>query len=150
MSEPATFRVGVVVERRPSSSPWAEHAWRVAAIVPEAPGTPDGHVLGQDGDVTLIYAGSGDVEFHRVETANYRDNLASGQAGLWVTLALLPDAPGIRLVAVTADPAEGESMTEIGDLLVEVAPMPPELAEHLAEFVRMHHVERVFIKRKRD
>lgn len=144
------FRVGVVVERRPSSSPWADHAWRIAAIVPEAPGTPDGHVLGQEGDVTLIYAGSSDVEFHRVETANYRDNLASGRAGLWVTLSLLPEEPGIRLIAVTADPAEGESMTEIGDHLVEVAPMPPEMAERLAEFVRVHHVERAFIKRKRE
>ncbi|UIJ73191.1 DUF3305 domain-containing protein [Aurantimonas sp. HBX-1] len=150
MIDRPAFRVGVVVERRPSSSPWAEHAWRIAAIVPEAPGTPDGQVLGSDGDATLIYAGSTEVEFHRVETANYRDNLATGQAGLWVTLALLSEEPGIRLIAVTADPAEGESMTEIGDLLVEVAPMPPEMAERLAEFVRVHHVERKFIKRRRD
>ncbi|WP_246232475.1 DUF3305 domain-containing protein [Aurantimonas aggregata] len=150
MADTPAFRVGVVVERRPSSSPWAEHAWRIAAIVPEAPGTPDGQVLGQEGEVALIYAGSTEVEFHRVETANYRDNLSSGQAGLWVTLALLTEAPGIRLVAVTADPAEGESMTEIGDQLVEVAPMPPEIAESLAEFVRVNHVERKFFKRRRD
>jgi hypothetical protein len=150
MAEMPSFRVGVVVERRPSSSPWAVHVWRIAAIVPEAAGTSDGQVLGQEGDVTLIYAGSADVGFHRVETGNYRDNLASGQAGLWVTLAIEPDDPGIRLIAVTADPAEGESMTEIGDRLVEVAPMPPEMAERLAEFVRVHHVERKFFKRKRE
>ena len=144
------FRVGVVVERQPSSSPWADYAWRVAAIVPEAPGTEDGHILGREGDVALIYAGSAEVEFHRVETGNYRDNLASGRASLWVMLASTTEEPGIRLVSVTADPAEGEAMTGAGDILVEVAAMPRDIAERLALFVQTHHVERVFTKRKRD
>ncbi|MEF2549870.1 DUF3305 domain-containing protein [Aurantimonas sp. A2-1-M11] len=144
-----TFRVGVLVERRPSKSPWIDHAWRVAAIIPEAVGTDPGHVLGGEGDAVILYAGARAVEFHRGETGNYRDNLTSGRPGLWVTLALSDEEPGIRLVSVTADPAEGESLTEIGDLMVEVAPMPPEIAERLAQFVEAHHVERVFTKRKR-
>ncbi|WAJ30784.1 DUF3305 domain-containing protein [Antarcticirhabdus aurantiaca] len=145
-----TFRVGVVVARRPSASPWTQHSWRVAAIVPEAPSLGAGQVLGEEGAETMIYAGTGEVEFHRVETANYRDNLVAGRPSLWVTLEPVDGEPGIRLVAVTADPAEGESMTEAGELLVEVAPMPPEMAEALAAFVREHHVERVFTKRKRE
>ena len=145
-----TFRVGVVVERRPSKSPWVDHAWRIVAIIPEAIGTEPGHVLGHDGDAVLLYAGARSVEFHRVETGNYRDNLTSGSPGLWVTLALTDEEPGIRLISVTADPAEGESLTEIGDLMVEIAPMPPEIAERLAAFVETHHVERVFTKRKRQ
>lgn len=145
-----TFRIGVVVERRPSSSPWADFAWRVMAIVPEAPGTADGHILGREGDATLIYAGSAEVEFHRVETGNYRDNLASGRASLWVMLSRSSEDPGIRLVSVTADPAEGEAMTEAGDIMVEVAAMPQDIAERLALFVQTHHVERVFTKRKRN
>jgi hypothetical protein len=144
------FRVGVVVERRPSSSPWATHAFRVVAIVPEAADMADGHVLGTEGDAAMLYAGSADVEFHRVETGNYRDNLATGEAMLWVTLSIEDTAAGIRLLSVTADPAEGEAMTEAGGLMVDVAPMPPEIAERLADFVRTHHVERVFRKRKRE
>lgn len=145
-----TFRVGVIVERKPSSSPWTDYAWRVAAIVPEAPGTRDGHILGREGGVALIYAGSAEIEFHRVETGNYRDNLATGRANLWVMLARSSEEPGIRLVSVTADPAEGEAMTEAGDILVEVAAMPRDIAERLALFVETHHVERVFTKRKRN
>ncbi|WP_224005848.1 DUF3305 domain-containing protein [Aureimonas sp. SA4125] len=147
MSGP-NFRVGVVVERRPSSSPWATHAYRVAAIVPEAAGTADGHLLGEEDGVALLYAGSADVEFHRVETGNYRDNLASGEAMLWVTLSI--EDTGVRLLSVTADPAEGEAMTEAGNLMVDVAPMPAEIAQRLADFIKTHHVERVFKKRKRE
>ena len=29
-----SFRVGVVVERRPSKSLWVDHAWRIVAILP--------------------------------------------------------------------------------------------------------------------
>jgi hypothetical protein len=150
MADIPSFRVGVVAERRPSASPWADHSWRIVAIVPEAAGTADGATLGTTGDAALIYAGSADVEFHRVETGNYRDNLRSGRAGLWVTLATEPTGDAVRLLSVTADPAEGEAMTEAGDLIVEVVPMPPEIAERLASFVEAHHVERVFQKRKRD
>ncbi|BDA84132.1 molybdopterin-guanine dinucleotide biosynthesis protein A [Aureimonas sp. SA4125] len=137
-----------MVERRPSSSPWATHAYRVAAIVPEAAGTADGHLLGEEDGVALLYAGSADVEFHRVETGNYRDNLASGEAMLWVTLSI--EDTGVRLLSVTADPAEGEAMTEAGNLMVDVAPMPAEIAQRLADFIKTHHVERVFKKRKRE
>jgi hypothetical protein len=144
------FRVGVVMERRTSSSPWADYVWRVAAIVPEAPGRRDGETLGREGDTLLIYAGSADIEFHRVETSNYRDNLAAGRPNLWVKLLRRQEEPGIHLLSVTADPSEGEAMTETGDFLVEVAPMPVEMAERLAAFVREHHVERIFTKRKRQ
>lgn len=148
MSVP-TFRVGVVVERRVSKSPWADWSWRIVAVVPEAPGTEDGTVLGGDGEASLIYVGAGAVEFHRVETSNYRDNLVTGAPALWVTLQTGDVPSGIRLLSVTADPAEGEMMTEAGDLLVDTVTMPAEMADALAAFVKEHHVERVFQKRKR-
>jgi hypothetical protein len=51
---------------------------------------------------------------------------------------------------VTADPAEGEGMTEAGEQIVESLPMPEQLQEAIAAFVTEHHVERAFVKRKRD
>jgi hypothetical protein len=51
---------------------------------------------------------------------------------------------------ITADPAEGEAMTQNGDLLVEAVTMPDALRLWLEGFVRRHHVERPFHKRKRD
>jgi uncharacterized protein DUF3305 len=53
-------------------------------------------------------------------------------------------------VAVTADPAEGESFTQVGDDLVEAIPMPPAVQAIVEAFVAEHHVERPFVKRKRD
>lgn len=148
MTDPA-FRVGVVMARRPSRAPWADHSWSIVGVVPAAEATPAGHVLGREGDAVLVYAGAAEIEFHRVETGGYRDNLLSGQASLWIALERSEDAPGIRLVRITADPHEGAAMTEAGDLLVETAPMPRDMAERLAAFVTAHHVERPFTKRKR-
>jgi len=51
---------------------------------------------------------------------------------------------------VTADPAEGEALTETGSDLVETVPMPAAVRNTIAAFVAEHHVERSFHKRKRD
>jgi hypothetical protein len=69
---------------------------------------------------------------------------------LWVVLRPNGDEPPCEVVAVTADPSEGEAFTEPGCDVVETVPMPPEIAAVIAQFVAEHHVERVFEKRKRD
>lgn len=51
---------------------------------------------------------------------------------------------------MTADPAEGEALTEPGSALVESVPMPEPIRDVVAAFVSEHHVEDVFAKRKRD
>jgi len=69
---------------------------------------------------------------------------------LWVVLRPTEAEPPYALFLVTADPAEGEAMTEAGNDLVETVPMPEPIREAVADFVAAHHVERVFFKRKRD
>ena len=69
---------------------------------------------------------------------------------LWVILRPVEADPPYELAAVTADPAEGEGMTEAGSNIVEPVPMPDMLRDTLAAFVAEHHVEEVFVKRKRD
>jgi hypothetical protein len=54
------------------------------------------------------------------------------------------------LVAVTADPAEGEGLTDAGNNLVEQVPMPSDIAEMVGQFVAQHHIDRPFVKRRRD
>ena len=76
-------------------------------------------MLREDGDATTFYAGSADVELYRSETAHYRDNLATGAPSLWVVLRPTEAEPPYELIAVTADPAEGEAFTEAGADLVE-------------------------------
>ena len=84
------------------------------------------------------------------ETANYRDNLASGSPALWVVLRETGAEPPYALYLVTADPAEGEGMTEAGSNIVEPVPMPDIVRDTVAAFVAEHHVEEAFVKRKRD
>lgn len=146
----ARIAVGVVVERRKASSIWVDFLWRPVSVfvgnASAAPWTP----LGAEAEATLFYAGEAVIELHRTETANYRNNLASGVPALWVALRPASSEPPYELIAVTADPAEGEAFTDAGNNLVETVPMPPDVVTAVARFVAEHHVERPFLKRRRQ
>lgn len=142
--------VGVVVERRKADSPWIDFLWRPVGILPDAPDMAEWSVLREEGETVLFYAGSRTIEFHRSETARYRENLATGSPMLWVVLSPTEDEWPYTLAAVTADPAEGEVFTEAGANLVETVIMPDVIREAVEAFVSEHHVEREFVKRKRD
>jgi hypothetical protein len=146
----ARLVVGVVVERRRLSNPWADAAWLPAAILPGMPAAAAWTVLDHDDDRTRYYAGAHELLFASIETANYIDNLSTGAPKIWVALREGDGPFGIEVCGVTADPAEGESFTESGGNIVEALPMPPDIAARLAQFVDEHHVERRFFKRKRD
>jgi hypothetical protein len=146
----ATISVGVVVERSKAASQWLDYHWRPSAVLTGIPDTPVWTKLSDDGDRATFYAGAADIELHRSETANYRTNLATGEPLLWVVLRKTESEPPYSVFAVLADPAEGEAMTEAGDDLVETVPMPEAVQDAVAAFVAEHHVERQFVKRKRD
>ncbi len=141
--------VGVIVARKRLGSPWADHAWVPHSVLPAVPSAAPWTSLGMDGDDELFYAGPAVLTLHAAETAHYRDNLASGRPSLWVSLRLLgADACEIR--GVTANPYEGEALTEGIGGIVEAVPMPTEIQAKVAAFFGMFHVERPFIKRKRN
>ncbi|MGY3620133.1 DUF3305 domain-containing protein [Bradyrhizobium sp. USDA 10063] len=142
--------VGVVVERRKGRSAWAGLLWRPVSVLVGSPAAAPWTPLDAEGEVTLFYAGEAMIELHRTETTNYRDNLASGSPALWVNLRPTGAEPPYELLAVTADPAEGEAFTDAGSNLVDAVPMPAGIAEIVERFVAEHHVERPFIKRQRD
>ena len=146
----AHIPVGVVAERRKAKSRWADFLWRpvsvFAGIASAAPWTP----LDTEAETTLFFAGGAVIELHRTETSNYRDNLASAAPALWVVMRPTASDPPYELLAVTADPAEGEAFTDAGSNLVEAVPMPPDIVEIVGRFIARHHVERPFVKRQRD
>lgn len=146
----ATIPVGVVVERTKGASAWVDYLWRPSAVLAGVPDTPVWSKLTDDGERATFYAGAADIELHRTETANYRDNLATGEPLLWVVLRKTDSEPPYTVFTVLADPAEGEAMTEAGNDLVETVAMPEAVRDALAAFVEAHHVERDFVKRKRD
>jgi uncharacterized protein DUF3305 len=145
-----TIPVGVVVERHKATSPWVDYVWRPAAVLPGIPAAEPWTSLGSAGDMATFFAGTATIALHRTETANYLDNLGSGAPQLWVVLRPTEGQPPYEVLAVTADPAEGEAFTEAGNDLVETVPMPAAIKDALEAFIAEHHVERAFFKRQRD
>ena len=146
----ATLPVSVIVERVKAISQWIDHIWRPTTVLAGQPDTQPWTILADDGERATFYAGPATVELHRAETANYRNNLASGSPALWVVLRETGAEPPYALYLVTADPSQGEAMTEAGGNIVEPVPMPEAVRDAVAVFIAEHHVEEVFVKRKRD
>jgi hypothetical protein len=142
--------LGVVVERRKANSSWADVIWRPVAVLAGLPDAPPWTKLAAEGETATFYAGAAELELYRSETDNYRRNLASGAPSVWVALQETGGEPPYEVASVTADPAEGEGLTEPGQGIVEAVAMPERLREAIAAFVADHHVERVFEKRTRD
>jgi len=141
--------VGVVVERRKATSQWVDFLWRPVAVLPDRPQMPAWTLMHGDAETATFYAGAAEIGLYRTETPRYRENLHAG-GGLWVVLRSTGTEPALQLVAVTADPSEGEAFTEAGGDLVDQVPMPETIRAVVADFIAEHHVEDAFVKRKRD
>jgi hypothetical protein len=146
----AHIPVGVIVERRKAKSMWVDFLWRPVSVLVGSPSAAPWTPLDTEADTALFFAGEAVIELHRTETTNYRDNLASGAPALWVALRPVASERPYEILAVTADPAEGEAFTDAGSNVVEAVPMPPEIVDAVAQFIVQHHVERPFVKRRRD
>ena len=149
----ARIVVGVVVERRKTRSPWLNLLWRPVSVLVGTPSAAPWTRIGEEGDATTFYAGEAAIELYRTETANYQQNLCSGMAALWVVLrpiATNSAGPAFDILTVTADPSEGEALTDAGNDLVATVPMPAAIVETIDRFIAEHHVERPFNKRQRD
>jgi hypothetical protein len=142
--------LGVVVERRKAASPWIEAVWRPVAVLAGLPDTaPWTPLTRAEGRVTY-YAGAAELELYRSESDNYRRNLMSNAPSIWVALQPTGGEPPLSVLAVTADPAEGEGLTEPGQGIVDCVPMPEAIYERIAHFIAAHPRDAVFTKRKRD
>ena len=146
----ACITVGVVVERRKAISAWVDFLWRPVSVFVGSPSAAPWTPLAAEAETTLFFAGEAVIELHRTETTNYRDNLASGAPALWVALQPVASEPPYGILAVTADPAEGEALTDAGSNVVEAVPMPSDVREAVVQFIAEHHVERPFVKRRRQ
>jgi hypothetical protein len=142
--------VGVIVERCRTNSQWSEFTWLPIAVLGGLPrADPWTRLSGEEEKVTF-YAGAAEIELYRTETENYRDNIVSAAPSVWVALLSTAGDPPYEIAAVTADPAEGEALTEPGQGIVEAVPMPMSVRDTIASFISEHHVERTFEKRKRN
>lgn len=143
------FRVGVVAERRAVEHKWIDHVWEPVAVLPDEPETPAWTRLSVAGSCERFYIGATDLALASTDTAHYRDNLLQPPPRLWVVLREEGGETPLNLVTVTADPMEAEAHTESGANIVGAVTMDTDIAAVIARFVDEHHVERVFVKRKR-
>jgi Protein of unknown function (DUF3305) len=145
-----TMQVGVVLEKRKARSVWLDFIWEAHAVLVEPAAAERGAPLGRDGEGELFYGGAAVLEAHTIETAYYRDNIASGKPQIWIVLRAQAGDALPEIVKVTCDPTEGEGYTETGWDTVNTVAMPEPILAALMAFVEEHHVDRPILKRKRD
>ena len=92
--------VGVVVERRKAASQWIDFIWRPVAVLAGEPDTPPWTMLRRRRRARDVLCGRRRRSSCIArETANYRDNLASGSPALWVVLRATGAEPPYALVS---------------------------------------------------
>ena len=142
------IELGVVVAKRALKGPWASYQWLPVAVLPAPAAAAPWTALGCSGSDTTFYAGAFALGLHSSATGHYRDNLGSARPSLWVALRPAGEER-VEVVAVTADPYEGELLADNPGDVVDAVPLPAELRTRIDAFFAAHHVERTFYKRER-
>jgi hypothetical protein len=146
----ASIAVGVLAERRPAVTRWADHVWVVTDVLLDPPELAPWTVLHDQDGTTRFFAGSAELELFRTETDNLKHNTEAPDPRIWVVLRPVEAEPGMRLQRVTVDPGEAHLFADVGNDQLESLPLPAPLLEAIRAFVARHHEERQFFKRKRD
>ena len=156
MDKNETMPIGVVIERRRSDHPWADHVWRPVAAIAGAPALdPLGPwtELRRGEDWVQFHSGTLTLELFRAETEGYKVNLSQHPPRVFVLLRREDDpdcAHDYVPFLVTVSPYEAQDYLDSGEEIVEGVPMPEEVVAFVQAFVDTHHKDEVFKKRKRD
>ncbi|SON55289.1 hypothetical protein HDIA_1748 [Hartmannibacter diazotrophicus] len=153
MDRELTILVGVLVERRKSSSRWISHTWIPVGVMPVADGLQPGDVLVEDDSVTRYFMGVSELTCFAAETEAYVHNFNAEVPALYVVLRRNEDGSHPLpwyVHAVTASPYLAQDHDDNADDIVERVAMPAEIEEAIKAFVDHHHVEHAFKKRRRE
>ncbi len=161
MSEPqrsidnweVSLPLGIVVEKRKSSHPWADWIWKPVSVVLNAPADAMWEEMLSEPEAVQYLAGTLFLTLHRKDTEALRANLMLPEPELYVVLRGEEEAGDdfpFEPYLVTASAYDAQDMTDAGDDIVDKVPMPEVVAAFIQAFVEEHHVEEEFIKRKRD
>lgn len=144
--------LGIVIRRSPVDHPWVRWSWKAIAVLPGAP-PADWKVMRRDGDVVEYHAATVQLELWETDTEAYLMGLSARVPSIGVVMrdnGARDDSPPFDVVLATASPYEYQDYEDTGEEIVELVPMPEGLVAVLRDFVEAHHVEEVFVKRKRD
>lgn len=146
--QPTVISLGVVIRRSPGATRWARWAWKVVAVLPGA-GPADWKELRRDGDAVEYHAATVPLELWASDVEAYLTGLETRTPAVYVVLRESEDGPR-EVTLATASPFEAQDYMDSGEEVVEQVAMPRQLAEAVREFVRAHHREEPFVKRRRD
>ncbi len=152
---PASFPVSVILEKRPSTSRWANHYWTATGVLagaqtlsnPTTNSTNNISVLQENGQtVQYLYAGFS-LHLYRDQCESYYHNMRSPKPSCYVIARLADDGtPTPFLVTLSFD--EAHAYLE-GDDEVYAVPIPPELYVWSERFMLDHYFPEQRKKRKR-
>jgi len=144
--------VGIVLRKTPGVTRWAQWSWRVVGVLPGA-GPASWQVLRREGDAVEYHAATLPLELWSSDTEAYQATLVTKTPSLTVIMhedlsreAKMPWQPAL----ITASAFETQDYADAEGYLIELVPMPPRLLVWVRDFVEANHVEKPFIKRKRD
>jgi hypothetical protein len=143
--------VGIVAERRPAKSRWADHVWRVAEVLDgKADAEPFSRLAVLEDGSERYFAGNAELTLYRADTEAYGVNLA-GDRVLYVVLRANDTGPlPYSLHSVTANPYDTSGHVGPNEEIVDTVPMPRPISDWLESFCAAHHKEQPFVKRPRN
>jgi len=145
-----TMPLGIVIRRTPGATRWAKWSWRVSGILFGA-GEAKAQILRQDGDVIEYHAATVPLELHGADTESYMVAISAQVPSIYVVMRDNPDnTPPFDVILATASAYEAQDYADSGEEIVEKVQMPEGVVAWVRDFVKAHHVEETFVKRKRD
>ena len=153
MAREMTIMLGVIAEKRQSVSRWAKEYWIPVGVMLAPADLEPGDVLVSDDRMTRYYMGRFEMTCYAADTEAYVENFDSGNPAIYVVLRRdgegeLPLEWFVHLV--TASPHEAQDCEVGSEDIIERLPMPPEVEEAMLDFLDAYHVEKKFVKRRRD
>ena len=145
--------ISVVLERRDVDHPWKDHDWAAVAVQPaDSAAENDGswREIGRGDGWVRYVAPALTLQVFARETEGYKYNLSNDVPAVYLVWREDEDSPAeISPFHATVCPYEAQTYLDGDEEQVESIPMSEEVAEWLADFVEVNHVDEPFYKRKR-
>ncbi len=143
--------IGVIVTCKQAANPWADEVWRASGVMLDIPAGPVWRELARGDRYVQYLSTRATLELFRKETQAYLDNIESHEPALYVVLRE-SDREGepVEVHLITASPFEAQDYMDTSEETVERVPMPEPLIALIGGFIKEHHVEETFRKRKRE
>lgn len=147
---PDQFPVSVIMESRPSNSPWLDVSWNavgICGIANESSGASSEEKIIQQGEISQHIYSNLKLRLFKDECESYYHNLMSPQPGCFIVARESEnDCPVPFLVSLSFDEAHAY---QEGDDLVYSVPIPAELYRWTEAYIIEHYMPEKRKKRKR-